>query len=596
MTDTERSPPPSPTPLDFPQSIPRPQSHDLTQDLLHDVKGILLGLRNPGDVRREHLEALNVKVTSGVLIQDLLPKRGQKQPSVEAEQDASKEPPCLSNGNPPPTQDKYDVLERELQFDNHEAFRELLRLEPLPGRKRLRITQTRKFWAGLEKMSSYWDTSADRYYERPAGAKRAKLEDTRSPLGSEKNDKIEIETPEPCDPDSAETKLGSRTRYKGRRLANGSKMPEELREETVRAFVEMVAWAFGCQVNMPTAPPRLAVNGIIFPVRQSFAVNRSPADRMLARRGHMEGPLFAIQCKNEISFRSAEDRIGDGSGEAADLFREVGALLLTAQERARQGKVENVAGIGKWWTTSPRWGGGAGGDPEIPEEGSVIAPDEPPPPPRPASSSSSLSSPTAEKDKRAQPRRSTDMDPAFRARSEKRLSRRGGVPVSTAAKRLGLIEKWKILKPSSRTWNEKLKYLQIGKMKHDPFDDIYLVSALNHHISIVHLRVHPGYLSWLSGDCELESTNDESARTLHLQRTRWYDLFNTEDRLEALKATWSICEWMMRGGEETGELKDNIASTPTTILKPNTHAEAMLSTASFDSHRPIPTSSVRPSD
>ena len=48
--------------------------------------------------------------------------------------------------------------------------------------------------------------------------------------------------------------------------------------------------------------------------------------------------------------------------EMLDLMREVAAMLLLGQERAREGKSPTIPGQGKWYTTVPRWGGGPGGE------------------------------------------------------------------------------------------------------------------------------------------------------------------------------------------------------------------------------------------
>lgn len=57
-----------------------------------------------------------------------------------------------------------------------------------------------------------------------------------------------------------------------------------------------------------------------------------------------------------------QTKFGDGEGPAAviDILKEVGAMLLLAQYRAREGKVEVIANAEKWFVTQPRWGGGTG--------------------------------------------------------------------------------------------------------------------------------------------------------------------------------------------------------------------------------------------
>ena len=100
---------------------------------------------------------------------------------------------------------------------------------------------------------------------------------------------------------------------------------------------------------------------------------------------------MAVQCRAETSFQSGcneaslsgpmpastTEATSDSSSDAdekhienkpasqietLDLMREVAAMLLLGQERAREGKSPTIPGQGKWYTTVPRWGGGPGGE------------------------------------------------------------------------------------------------------------------------------------------------------------------------------------------------------------------------------------------
>jgi hypothetical protein len=80
---------------------------------------------------------------------------------------------------------------------------------------------------------------------------------------------------------------------------------------------------------------------------------------MKARQGWMEGPVLGVQCRPDTNFGAG----GNLEAESVlDVVRELGGMLLLAQERAREGKSEVRAGEGKWWTTALRWGGGPGGE------------------------------------------------------------------------------------------------------------------------------------------------------------------------------------------------------------------------------------------
>jgi hypothetical protein len=370
--------------------------------------------------------------------------------------------PCLlENGNPYPAKERFEVLKNELLFDNDDAFREVARLSPREGRERVRVAQARKFWMGLERLAGYWDASLDEYFERPAtpeptpDADKMQVDSempalapaqTTDPTPAMEVDPLKksfcaICPPAPenhTPPQEAQPKLVER--YKGRRIGAGHEMPEDIREETVRALAEMAAWPFGCQVALPMLPPRLAVRTLLFPVRQTFGAARSPRDRQLARSGVMEGPVFVAQCRPETTFRGPDDTPGTGMGETCDLFREIGGMLLTAQERARQGTTEVRPGEGKWWTTSPRWGG-APNDAVGDTTNNGINSDEKP---------------------------ETESGGGARKRSkyDRPLGLRRGSRKMTNA------EKWKLVQPGPSLWDRRMRYIQIGKNPASPFDDV----------------------------------------------------------------------------------------------------------------------------
>lgn len=81
---------------------------------------------------------------------------------------------------------------------------------------------------------------------------------------------------------------------------------------------------------------------------------------------------------------------------------------------------------------------------------------------------------------------------------------------------------------------------------------IYLVSSVAHHVSILHLRVHPKYLEWLAADqfhpdpANPRPDPDPEWFKLELQRTPWYDLFDPEQRVQAMRACWGVLGYLMR--------------------------------------------------
>jgi hypothetical protein len=81
-----------------------------------------------------------------------------------------------------------------------------------------------------------------------------------------------------------------------------------------------------------------------------------------------------------------------------------------------------------------------------------------------------------------------------------------------------------------------------------------MVSSLNHHISLLRLRIHPAYLEYITeGRLPEKTPSDVDWCSPKLQRTRWFDLFDIKDRTEAMRGLWGIMSYLMRadtGGEE----------------------------------------------
>jgi hypothetical protein len=78
-----------------------------------------------------------------------------------------------------------------------------------------------------------------------------------------------------------------------------------------------------------------------------------------------------------------------------------------------------------------------------------------------------------------------------------------------------------------------------------------MVSSLNHHISVLKLRVHPLYVQFLTDGCLPSSLpKNVSWASPILQRTRWYDLFVLEDRKQAMRGIWGIMAYLMRSQEK----------------------------------------------
>ncbi|KAF2742712.1 hypothetical protein M011DRAFT_259882 [Sporormia fimetaria CBS 119925] len=591
----ERTPPKRPIPVTFPDvawpepSVKHPPSA-WTGTASSPIAEHILRLKKPSDVNLETLRLFNVSLEPQCAIDQLLPQSYLPPTSwFEPPGQGPTEKPVnagvpfggiLSNGRRIPDRNEFYLRAREVIFDNSDAFAALTR-KALPEQVPPRLAHYRKFWEGLDNLAYYWDNSLDEYLppkedaiapsdekdtaicEMPGELQESgSLDQTTNenfdadePRKKPKTETQSGVTPSPVAPPGSEgnaplSRPGSiasskgmaarieppkvpwvmnmratqdspvdlsKGSYRGYRIGNGPEMPDQYRLECVRAFLEPVAWAFAVTFNPHRRPPVLCLGNVRFPVRMNSVGWRGPPDRVKARQGWMEGPVLGVQCRPETNFGSPHKAHADS---VLDVVRELGGMLLLAQERAREGRTETRAGEGKWWTTVPRWGGGPGG--EIGEaEGASDSP-------------------------------ATDLAARL---EEKRCSR----------SRLGLKERrrpspaevWKILRSGNPLWDPKVTYEAIGKERGSEWDEVFMVSSLNHHISVLKLRIHRNYLRFLEeGVMPPEEDSSEPWWSPALQRTRWYDLFDVEDRKEAMRGLWGIMQYLMRTPEtkEAGDV------------------------------------------
>ncbi|KAI9810407.1 MAG: hypothetical protein M1827_006293 [Pycnora praestabilis] len=605
--DRPRSPPPPATAVEFPNYTPPQSFTPFDHESADSLPRLFAKIKTPSDINEDHLNALNIKLRGDTPLDEIIPgsnndklsflpprtwidpptKRSAseafEQSSPETTSSSAKPSEALSNGVKAPGQDVFFARAQELLFDNDDAFREISRLEPLPGRPPAKPRHFRNFWMSLDLMSQFWETSADeitdidnrsddnvamnvdqlREVAQEEEGKDGKVKDQGdSDLGQDDRKRrrsyllhelqkagldrkaFDKMTAKEMDlyssiPDKAQD-LSKRKGYTGRRIGSGRDMPEQYREDTVKTFVETIGWAYGCQVTLPRLPPRLTISNMYIPVRHSSIVYRSVTDRQRARQGIVEGPLMVLQCRPETNFLSSPDESSDDGGTDSfrnlsdtngstqeamlDLLRELGALLLLAQERFRETQTPQSSGSGQWYMTRLRWGGGPGG--EIGNEGSNSDEEMP-------SKTSNRSRTTKDK---------------------------------VSAKRKH--EAYKTLRPGVGVWDQKVVYKRIGKERESEFDNVFMISSIFHHISILRLRVHSKYLQHLTAGTlgpsraqppptsTTQTTDQEDQQpwyVLQLQRTRWYDLFQADDRVEAMRGVWGVMRWLMRAeGDEEG--------------------------------------------
>ncbi len=462
-------------------------------------------------------------------------------------------------------------------------------------------------------MSQYWDCSMDTFYEVADTGEDSSSSSSSSDSDTEMSNSDQTPSEKLPSCSSFDTSQPPRTRqvYKGRRLSTGSAMPSVHRDETVSALVECVAWAFNCQVRSPNLPPRLQVRNLLFPVRQSFVVGRVPRDRELGRRAILEGPVMGICCRAETNFRPNE-KIGNGKADGSngcnmkfsegvnewrdilDLAREVGVMLLLAQERAREAKQEVKPGEGKWWTTTPRWGGGPGGLMEsevLAAERDAVDKEKMATPPTSENaleggsvdetavkpSTAEILFPEIAKPPSVRPKRKAMRDASDDIDRGSVQHKKGSRPTPA--------EKWKIVRPGPGTWDAKIKYMSIGAPKPqsraepsppspapaqeaaksqerpqaepptargetapqkpaETHDHIFMVSSINHHVALLAMPVSTPYLAWLAGAEQRDAAGQQHG--LQLKRTRWFDLFDEADRVHFVQGLWDVMAWLTR--------------------------------------------------
>ncbi|KAF1963400.1 hypothetical protein CC80DRAFT_530282 [Byssothecium circinans] len=578
----ERPPPSRPIPVTFPSLVPpEPSASTPPSTWLHGpspgISAPFLKLRKPSDVNLDTLSILNVSFQPQCDFETLLSAVSNKAeshlpPPSWLEPPEQKEPSSsdsgvqlLSSGRRVPDRNEFYVRAKELFFRNEDAFSNLTR-KAAGDRVPLRLAHFRKFWEGLDNLAYYWDNSLDEYLppkpENPTGddneteprdvpistsqpnlgspekeepRKKAKIETSNNdsatkPMHPAEPNSAQIDPPAPSisssmeipartappklpwaanaeaqAPISADLSKGS---YKGYRIGNGAEMPDQYRVDCIRAFLEPISWAFGVTLVPHRRPPVLVMEHVRFPVRMSSVAWRGPQDRIKARQGWMEGPVMGIQCRQDTNFGST----GNLQAESVlDAVRELGGMLLLAQERAREGRTERRGGEGMWWTSKHRWGGGPGG--EVGEA---------------SGASDETDAPKVEE------------KPVARTRFGSKERRR-----PTPA------EVWKAIRPGNPLWDPKVVYEAIGKDRSVEWDDVFMVSSLNHHISVLKLRVHPLYIRYITDGTLPEGTpSDPNWCSPQLHRTRWFDLFDVEDRKEAMRGIWGIMSYLLRGQEK----------------------------------------------
>lgn len=567
----ERKPrvaPAPPTPVQLPL-VPSPSALSPANHTVSEISQLFLKIHKTGP-SIEHIKALNIGSVTEISLEQLLPEGHLPPRAWQADHDTADgsiivpaPPPStrtLSNGTPQPSHDIFSSRSKELLVDNEDAFRLIERKPALEGKPSVRLAYFRKFWDGLSQIADYWDTTLEEYTNNATNINQ---------------DTMEIDQPQPkakaAKDENNILDENEKQEYTGRRIGTGKDMPSKHREDTVYSFVEAIAFAFRCRVEKPRMEPKVKLHNLFIPLLQTGTVYRYPKDAQQARRGVLEGPVMAIQCSNQTIFNRPGEFEGIGQSEVANLLREVGLMLSIAQKRFRDGDKEPSADEASWWISKPRWGGGAGGEIGLSEENTASKEVEYKLPFMHDSHSGGKSKPDSmdlnkpsvgsDRSSRKQDSTSTREDSEGSAKGRKRT------------KRSSAVANWRSLQPAPSTWEKNILYKPVGKPKTAPFDDvssyqpallwwkhaesskpqIYLVSSLNHHISLVHLRVHSQYIEHLNATTPPSGVIPalQPSWILDVRRSRWFDFLNKEDRVQAMRGVWGAMSYLMRDlGEE----------------------------------------------
>ncbi|KAK3301508.1 uncharacterized protein B0H64DRAFT_40680 [Chaetomium fimeti] len=562
---------PPPTPVNLPRCYPQTSDDGVVDGQEHGsdkpgkpLTSVLQNIVRPTEVTTSHFEALGVHVVPDAAPAQLLPDptfipdfeawHALSTEEVHATNESTRK--RLNTGNLSPGCQTYLDRKRELSIPNEAAYRTIRRIPPPKGQPQVRLGNTYEFYRHLELFSAFWeDTSV-----HPASeAKNGQVGE-----GNGEND------PAPVEGDKAQENGSDAVKFY--RTGAGHQMPADYRQSMITAFLKLVAYDFTCNVSAPRTEPRLHITSksSTGSTRSSYFssgctfIFRTPNTREAARAGITEGPVAAVSARHTTSFPpvdSASPLQETDRDSILDLAREVVAALITAQQRAREGRTEKPIGENAWWCTKPRWGGGPGGP--IGREVEMLSgadqtigdKDAPPPEGAPPSSSSKA------RDATPLPQRPSSRPVGGGIpfpTGNNVISAAGGSGSSKSVKRLKksgnhpMYDNYRMVRQPKATWDKKTRYEAIGRAQGVDYDDVFVISTVLHHVSIVRMRVPDRLLGVLSGEVE-DGGDGRSWGRLEVWRSPWFDFFKVDERVRAMQLVWSMMAWMMREQVKNGE-------------------------------------------
>ena len=500
---------PEPTPVNLPRYQPFARE-DASLDVSEALPTLLQHTGRPLTdlLGTKGLSAIGLNLTLDASLEQLIPDPSyipdfhqweQLSADEARERNQSTRRP-LRNGNLSPGCQTFLERKKELSNTNEDGFRTVRRIPPPKGKQHARLGNAYEFFRCLEMFTSFWDDPTQPPDLPPSPE-----------IGPSDSAPAAVEGPSSGKPDKELEEV------RIIRTETGRSMPPEYRQSLLSAFIKLVSYDFGCSVSMARLEPRLHMcspEGSASPRKSYFTSNasfifQSPKTREEARAGTVYGPVGAACARPTTDFTTPDVE----AAQALDLAREIVAALITAQHRAREGKAETRFGEGQWWTKEPRWGGGSGGP-----IGREIARD------------------AVQGDKDARPRGGD------------------GMPVTKKPrKNMSIYDNYRMVRPPAGTWDKKTRYEAIGKARGADYDDIFVISSLFHHVSILRVRVPMRLLDVFAGSPEADPTK-RSWGGVQAWRSPWYDLFKTEERIEAMKTLWPVMAFQMRN--DTGQEDD----------------------------------------
>ena len=497
---------PPPTPINLPRYQPFAQDNALTEpsrsigELLKQTGRVSQVLGPVG------LSALGLDLKLDVPLSQLIPDtsyipdfgRWESLSVDEAREQNNDSRRVIINGGKSPGCQVYLERSRELTHSNEDAFRTVRRILPPKGQQQARLGNAYEFFRSLELMTSFWDDPTAPT-PLPPSPELMPQETTEQATGAQNN------TGDfPLQPS---------------RIAAGTDMPHEYRNNLMNALIKLVAYDFGCNTSPARQEPRLQMRSPKkhAKVRKSYTpsmctfIYQSPKTREEARAGVVVGPIAAVSTRNTTSF----DNPSLEEAQSLDLAREVVAALITAQQRTREGKTEHRFGEGEWWTTRPRWGGGSGGP-----IGREI---------------------------------DQNATPGEDIASEETGKSDGLTTLTPMAKRprkgMSIYDNYRMVRLPSATWDARAKYQTIGKQYGTNHDEIFVLSCIFHHVSVLRVRVPQRLLEVLDGAPEPDASR-RSWGNVSAWRSPWYDLFDVGQRVAAMQTIWCVMAYQMR--KDTG--------------------------------------------